>query len=71
MPLPNQHRNAILSQLDAAFTALEVGDVDTINAMIHQSFEFSTGGRTYIVIVQGGTDTNDPYILIRIKRRPL
>lgn len=70
MPIPAQNRNAILSQLDAAFTALEAGNVDAINAMIHQSFEFTTGGRTYIVCIQGSGEANYPHLLVRIKRMP-
>jgi len=71
MPISTQTRNAILSQLDAAFNALEAGDMETVNAMIHQSFEFATGGRTYIVSVQGCGDAAYPQLVVRIKRRPL
>ena len=70
MPLPTNHRNAILSQLSAAFDALEAGTLFEQD-FIHQAFEFSTGGRTYIVALQPQGDANYAMISILVKRRPL
>jgi len=71
MPLPVNHRNAILAQLNAAFDELEAGTLFDSNKWIHQSFEFSTGGRTYIVSVSPQGADRYAKILILIKRRPL
>jgi len=71
MPLPTNHRNAILAQLSAAFDALEAGTLFENNEWIHQAFEFSTGGRTYIVHLQPFGDERYARIMISIKRMPL
>ena len=71
MPLPTSHRNAILAQLSAAFDALEAGTLFDSNEWIHQSFEFSIGGRTYIVSLQPLGDDRYAMINVLIKRRPL
>jgi len=70
MPLPTNQRNAILAQLSDAFDALEAGTLFEQD-FIHQSFEFSTGGRTYVVIFQPQGDANYSIISLLIKRRPL
>ena len=70
MPLPNNHRNAILAQLNDAFDALEAGTLFE-QGFIHQAFEFSTGGNTYIAWLQPLGDDTYPQFAFRIKRRPI
>jgi len=70
MPLAAQPRNAILSQLDAAFDALGAGTLFDQD-FLHQSFSFVAGGRTYIVQVQGEGTVAYSHIVLRIKRIPL
>ena len=71
MPLPANHRNAILAQLNAAFDALEAGTLFESNEWIHQAFEFSVGGRTYIVILQPEGNASYSRIQLLIKRIPV
>ena len=70
MPLAAQPRNAILSQLDAAFDALGAGTLFDQD-FVHQSFSFVAGGRTYIVQVHGGGTADYLHIRLLIKRMPL
>jgi len=70
MPLPTNQRNAILAQLSAAFDALEAGTLFEQD-FVHQAFEFSTGGRSYIVMLRPQGDANYALIQILVKRRPL
>lgn len=67
MPLTGQTRNNILSQLDAAFAALEAGQVPGPD-FIHQSFEFTLQGVRYIVQVHGEHSGSYPYLILSIKR---
>jgi len=69
MPLTGQTRNNILAQLDAAFAALEAGEVPSAD-LIHQSFEFTLTGVRYIVQVQGGGTSGYPLLDLRVKRLP-
>ena len=70
MPLAAQPRNAILSQLDAAFDALGAGTLFDQD-FVHQSFSFVAGGRTYIVRVHSEGDVGYSHIVLRIKRMPI
>lgn len=68
MPLTGQTRNNILAQLDAAFAALEAGQVPG-PGFIHQSFEFTLQGVRYIVQMQGGGVVDGrAELALRIKR---
>jgi len=70
MPLATATRNAILAQLNAAFDALEAGTLFEQD-FLHQSFEFTAGGRTYIVSLTPQGDANYASIIVLLKRRPL
>lgn len=69
MPLTGQTRNQILAQLDSAFAVLEAGGVPGPD-FIHQSFEFTLGGRRYIVQMQGEGSASYPSLILRVKRMP-
>ena len=70
MALPAAARSTIVAQLNAAFDALEAGTLFNQD-LLHQAFEFSTGGRTYIVQLHGLGETMYPRIVMLIKQRPL
>jgi hypothetical protein len=70
MPLPASPRNAILSQLNAMFDAMEAGTLFTNLEWAHQSFEFTASGRRFIVrAVPAGSD-DYAIINLTIKRAP-
>jgi len=70
MPIPTSNRNNILSQLDAAFLALEAGTLIDQN-LLHSAFQFTTGGRRYVVQLQCDGASVYQHLLVKIKRMPL
>lgn len=70
MPLTGNIRNQITDQIDAVFDAITAGTAFDNAEWIHQSFNFSTGGRSYIVMVYPDGDSNYATVVVQIKRLP-
>lgn len=70
MPLGASIRNQITGQIDAIFDAIAAGTAFENQTWEHQSFGFSAGGRTYVVMCRPGGDARYAQVVVTIKRIP-